>query len=320
MKEVVHTKSPYMNSSEQRIADMHSVLNILNVVAGELSLIEPRQRELSERFMQLDGEFRKITREIKEGGNLIELMRKMRKSADEAINFARSALEHEEGGRFSRIAEIKDSLSNLKSISAILHVRLDELEERAEDPDVWVRMSPEVFRHQLEEVFAAVAKNSKGKYGIRFDRSHQEKGDYLIDLEIGVDLPGGHLWMPLRLIDIFRDLTANARKYTAPGGHVALSLHQDEKMIRGVVEDNGYGIPDDEIERVAEFGYRASNVRRLPTFGGGYGLTKAVWLVTEWGGTFTIQSEVDTGTIIRFSFPNAELPENPRIWKVKQYD
>ncbi len=41
MKEVVLTKPPYMNASEQRNADMHSLLNILNVLVGELSLIVP---------------------------------------------------------------------------------------------------------------------------------------------------------------------------------------------------------------------------------------------------------------------------------------
>jgi len=70
-----------------------------------------------------------------------------------------------------------------------------------------------------------------------------------------------------------------------------------------------------EIEKVTEFGYRGSNVRRRPTQGGGFGLTKAAWLVTTWGGSLTIRSEVDAGTMIRLSVPNRELPDNPRVWK-----
>ena len=50
MKEVVFTKPPYLNASEQRIADMHSVLNILNILSGELSLVELCQPAMPEKL------------------------------------------------------------------------------------------------------------------------------------------------------------------------------------------------------------------------------------------------------------------------------
>jgi len=111
-----------------------------------------------------------------------------------------------------------------------------------------------------------------------------------------------------------RDLAANARKYTPPGGRVALRLSQCEQQIQAEIGDTGCGIPDDEIEKVAEFGYRASNVRHRPTFGGGFGLTKAVWLVTGWGGSLTLRSGLNAGTQVRLSLPNAGLPAAPVQW------
>jgi signal transduction histidine kinase len=115
------------------------------------------------------------------------------------------------------------------------------------------------------------------------------------------------IWMPLRLKDVLRDLLANARKYTKPGGRVALALHQDEARILCVIEDSGYGIPEDELEKVAEFGYRASNVRDYPTMGGGFGLTKAVWLILSWGGRFHIASGLGEGTRIHIELPNKKI-------------
>lgn len=313
MKEIVLTRPPYMNRSEQRIADMHTVINILNIVIGELSLMEPGTPDLVERSGQLDADLHAIAREIKEGGHSAQLMSRIRKCEEEAISLAIRVLEGESAA--TRRAEIKETITNLKSVFSIFKERLDELELRLDDPDVWILIEPDAFRKKFEDVFTAIARNSKGSYEIHFDLAQKEEGDYHFDLKLDVRLDGGEFWIPLRLIDVLRDLAANARKYTPPGGKVALSVSQDESRIEAVVEDTGCGIPEDEIEKVAEFGYRASNVCGRPTLGGGFGLTKAAWLVTSWGGSLTIQSEKDAGTVVRLSVSNNDLPPNPLSWK-----
>jgi signal transduction histidine kinase len=313
MKEIVLTRPPYMNPSELRIADMHTVLNILNVLIGELSLIEPTAPDLVERWKHLTEEMNGTAREIKEGGDLTRLMPRVRKVETTTIALARDLLAEEKVA--ARCAEIKASIANLESVFSIFKTRMDELEFRAEDPDVWILIESDAFRKLFEDGFTAIAKNSKGAYGIHFELARKGDRDYYLELKLRVHLDHGKLWIPLRLIDVLRDLTANARKYTAPGGKIGLELSQDAEGIRAVVEDNGCGIPEEEIEKVTEFGYRASNVRRRPTQGGGFGLTKAAWLVTSWGGSLTLRSEVDSGTTIRLSIPNKELPEKPQVWK-----
>lgn len=314
MKEIVLTKPPYMNASEQRIADMHSLLNIFNILIGELSMIEPRPPDLVERSTQLDEELHAIAREIKEGNVISDMIPRVRKSEAAVIAYVKAALEAEHL-TIGKTA-IQKSINNLESVFSILGKRLDEFEMRAGDPDVWVEVAPDVFRQHFEDIFKAIAKNSKGGYGIHFDPARKNEGDYYVELKVDVQRAEGQLWMPLRLIDVLRDLSANARKYTPPGGDVALAVYQDEINIQAVVEDSGCGIPDDEIEKVAEFGYRAINVRKRPTFGGGFGLTKAAWLVTSWGGSLTIQSEVDAGTAVRLSIPNMDRPDAPKVWTI----
>lgn len=314
MKEIVFTKPPYMNASEQRIADMHSVLNILNILVAELSLVEPGAEEAVERYRKIDDQLSSAARQIKEGGDMGEFLGRIRNFESEVMEFMQSSINEEDDP--TRRAELAESMGNLTSVYSILNKRLDELEIRADDPDVWIQIYPEDFKKQFQEAFLAIAKNSKGRYAIHFNLVQKEKGDYYIDLKVDTQPPGGALWMPLRLIDILRDLTANARKYSTPGGKVALAVYQDETCIQAVVEDHGCGIPDAEIEKVAEFGYRASNVRAKPTLGGGFGLTKAAWLVTTWGGSLTIRSELDRGTTIRLSVPNAERPDDPQVWSI----
>lgn len=306
MKEVVFTEPPYMNASEQRIADMHSVLNLLNVLVGELSLIEPNEPVLAENAASLEGELDAIIRVVKEGGPIAEIIRRIRAHQHLVEDFMNKAME--KAPLLAGKQTIEESLKNMDSVFRIFKNRLDEIEMRADDPNLWVSVEPTALRSEIEGVFVAIAKNARGKYQIHFNLAQKEAGDYYIDLKIDVRRGDNQLWMPLRLIDVLRDLTANARKYTVPGGKVVLAVYQDESNLRAVIEDTGCGIPEDEIEKVAEFGYRASNARGRPTFGGGFGLTKAIWLVTNWGGCLSLKSELDRGTEIRITIPNAAPP------------
>lgn len=302
MKEVVITRAPYMNASEKRIADMHSVLNILNLLVGELSFIEVEDPELAEAGKKLDLQLRGYAQEIKEGGDLLNLLEQMRQSQDALVNYAKAALHSAEDS--AQKAQIQESIENLESIYAVLLRRMDEAEALLEDPDSWVVMTPDALCEEIENAFMAIAKNSKGRYGVQFNLAQKNQGDYYIDVHVDVEPRGAHLWMPRRFSDVLRDLTANARKYSTPGGRVALAVYQNADEIRAVIEDNGCGIPAGELDKITDFGYRASNVKSRPTMGGGFGLTKAAWLVASWGGQLAISSVVDEGTTVRISVPN----------------
>jgi signal transduction histidine kinase len=82
-----------------------------------------------------------------------------------------------------------------------------------------------------------------------------------------------------------------------------LAAHESETELRFMVEDTGRGIPPDEITNVVQFGQRASNVGDVRTMGGGFGLTKAVFVTKQFGGRFWISSEVGAGTRIRIVLP-----------------
>lgn len=303
MKEVVFDKSPELNTKEKRIADLHSVFNILNVLVGELSLMEMALApERAAHFTSLEDEIASIANELREHDDLSHSLARVRGSEALVV------------GAFEELIKVVDdttireealnALANIKSVYRIVHKRLDELDVRVDNPDLWISMSTREFEQQLREVFYAIEKNAKGRYRIFFNLARKDPGDYYIDIRVESVLDSEALWIPMRLIDVIRDLTANARKYTEPGGKVALAIYQDQNGIQVRIEDSGCGIPTDEIERVIEFGYRATNVRERHTMGGGFGLTKAVWLTSHWGGSLAIASEVDVGTSVRMNLPN----------------
>jgi signal transduction histidine kinase len=306
MKEVIFEKSPNLDASQKRLADLHSLFNVLNVLCGEFCLLETYAPDRESELTALGDEIASIAQELREGDDVFHALARLRDSENTVIRCLSSIYESIESG--VNRDELGKSISNLKLIYEIVVIRLQELEVRAQDPDVWVTIDVNDFEKRFQDVFSAIEKNAKGRYRIFFNLARKNTGDYYIDLKIESAREFSKLWIPLRLIDVLRDLTANARKYTLPGGKVALALYQDDEKITCIIEDNGCGIPGDEIEKVVEFGYRASNVRSRPTMGGGFGLTKAAWLICEWGGKLSITSELNKGTRISISLP-VKAPE-----------
>jgi hypothetical protein len=305
MKEVIFNKPPVLDEHDKRITDLHSIVNILNVLVGELSLLcMSLDDDGAAPLIALEDEIAAIAKEMQVSQQIEPALKRLRQSEESVISTVLELAQTHQDPDFGQ--EVQDSLVNIKSVYRIVQKRCDELEARITNPDLWITISTEEFERQFREVFYAIEKNSKGRYRIFFNLARKNRGDYYIDLKIESSLKSGMLWIPLRLIDVLRDLAANARKYTQPGGDVALAIYQDESEIQMLVQDSGCGIPEDEIERVIEFGYRASNVRDRPTMGGGFGLTKAAWLIHHWGGTLTIASGIDEGTTMRLFVPAAK--------------
>ncbi|MFP4214259.1 MAG: sensor histidine kinase [Desulfohalobiaceae bacterium] len=152
------------------------------------------------------------------------------------------------------------------------------------------------------DVFSAIEKNSKGKYRFLYNLAAQDNSAYFLHLKFeSVDQEV--IRMPPVFQDVMRDLIANARKYTAPGGKVLAGLLDDGQSLRFTVEDTGRGIPEKELEKVVDFGYRGSNVEDKPTMGGGFGVTKAYWVTKKFRGRMWIDSGEGRGTRIDIHIP-----------------
>lgn len=300
MKEIEITDLPPLGPNEKSLLEMHSMLNVLNVLRGELSLIG----------LALTGDDLLLRRSLALCHRLIESL----KTPDGGLTAAREVDAHERAvsdeideamrAHPARRAdpEITESMANLVSVFTVLRVRSRELLARAQHPERWERFSTAALRHSLLEVFSAIEKNSHGRFRIIYNAALQQPNDYYFDLKLE-SADGDQLWMPPVFQDVMRDLTANARKYTPPGGRITVALHAAPDGLRFVVEDTGRGIPADELETVVHFGRRARNVGDVRTMGGGFGLTKAFFVTKQFGGRFWLASELGVGTRIRVEIP-----------------
>lgn len=298
MDEIEITEIPPLAPGELSLLDFHSMVNVLNVLNCELIVlgmtVADNEAFFSDGLTQCDVMLAALhDRELAlQQAALVDVMEK--RVLDEL------------GRKLAGIKGAKpdwvESLANIRSVFSILKVRSREMLARTAAPERWVEFEVEALRRDFTEIFAAIERNSRGRYRILYNAARQLAGDYYVDLKIeaGDDT---RIVMPPVLLDVMRDLIANARKYTPPGGHITAAFYADAKELRFVVRDDGRGIPPDEIKQVVAFGKRASNVGQVRTMGGGFGLTKAFLVTKQFGGRFWIASQLGYGTQVRLWIP-----------------
>jgi len=111
-------------------------------------------------------------------------------------------------------------------------------------------------------------------------------------------------WDEARIERIVANLVSNAVKYSPRGGEIMIEVSEegtgeDERWAVLVVRDHGIGIPPDELERVWEPYYRATNIAGTVS-GSGIGLAGTRHIVEQHGGKIAVESAVgDTTFTVR---------------------
>ena len=108
-----------------------------------------------------------------------------------------------------------------------------------------------------------------------------------------------------RLLQVLRNLVANAVTHTPDGGTVTLAAREEDDAVRFDVRDTGEGIPAEHLPHVFDRFYRADASRARATGGAGLGLAIVKHLVEAHGGTVAAASEPGRGTVISFTIPRA---------------
>lgn len=92
------------------------------------------------------------------------------------------------------------------------------------------------------------------------------------------------------LANALASLIDNAIKYGKPAGWVTVAIEQRGQHVRVAVYDNGDGVPEDELPRLATRFYRVDRSRHQP--GNGLGLSIVHAIVTMHGGTLILSNTV----------------------------
>jgi two-component system phosphate regulon sensor histidine kinase PhoR len=106
------------------------------------------------------------------------------------------------------------------------------------------------------------------------------------------------------LEQVLINLLDNAIKYTHEGGGVMiLAIEKDQREIQFSIEDNGIGIPKEDIPRIFERFYRVDKGRSQELGGTGLGLSIVKHLVQAHGGRIWVESQLEKGSTFYFTLP-----------------
>ncbi|MCJ8012232.1 ATP-binding protein [Paenibacillus sp. KQZ6P-2] len=121
-----------------------------------------------------------------------------------------------------------------------------------------------------------------------------------------------------RILHALYNILINAIHYTNEGGQVQLHVERmyshdrQDEVVRIVIEDNGIGIPQEDLPHIFNRFYRADHSRSRPNGGTGLGLAIAQQNIVVHKGWIEVRSEAVKGTAFSVFLPTAKerLREN----------
>jgi len=113
---------------------------------------------------------------------------------------------------------------------------------------------------------------------------------------------------PKNIEEIFNNLIANAINYSPEGGQVTVTARGLGEYLEIKVEDNGVGIPPEELPKIFDKFYRVKHPKTRNVMGTGLGLAIVKAVVEAHHGTIDVESEVDKGTTFRILLPAIPQP------------
>lgn len=107
------------------------------------------------------------------------------------------------------------------------------------------------------------------------------------------------------LEQVFINLLDNAIKYTHEGGEISISAFENEQReIQVLIQDNGMGIPKEDLSRIFERFYRVDKGRSQELGGTGLGLSIVKHIIQAHGGRVWAESKPGEGSTFYFTLPN----------------
>jgi signal transduction histidine kinase len=112
-----------------------------------------------------------------------------------------------------------------------------------------------------------------------------------------------------KLRQMIWNLIYNAIKYTQPGGEIEISLEENQEFANITVQDDGIGIPEEDLPLIFNRFYRVDKARSRKEGGSGLGLSICMYIVKLHKGELKVESEFGKGSKFMVSLPKIGDPK-----------
>ncbi|WP_408646599.1 sensor histidine kinase [Vallitalea okinawensis] len=106
-----------------------------------------------------------------------------------------------------------------------------------------------------------------------------------------------------RIEQVIKNIISNAVKYSPEDATIKLNMRQHFDMVQIIIEDDGLGIPEEDLPRIFERFYRVDKARSRAMGGTGLGLAIVKEIVEHHGGHITVDSVYGKGSTFCINLP-----------------
>lgn len=280
-------------------------VEILSILASQIGTAIENAKLYTELFNSHDELERRVKERTTELAKLNEELKKLNKVKSDFI----SAVSH----------ELRTPLTSIKGYASILIAgKLGELspsqKERLEKIDKHSNSLAHLINNLLD-----IARIESGKVQMDIkETALREMLDSIIDiitpqvkekdisLKINIKTKIDKIKADRNQLErVFLNLLSNATKFTPEKGKIAIDIEEKDKSIQFSVEDTGIGIPKEDIPKMFEEFFRASNALDQNIKGTGLGLSLVKKIVEAHNGKIWVESELGKGTRFSFTIPKS---------------
>jgi two-component system phosphate regulon sensor histidine kinase PhoR len=216
--------------------------------------------------------------------------------------------------------ELKTPITTIKGFIETIQVNRIEDQETLQRFYAIISEESDRLSRLVSDILILSQLENKGGFERKFERLQLDREiTQIFDIlklsaekkEIALTLSGDEV-ITLNLVpDEFRqmmiNLIDNAIKYSEPGKKVAVVMTQNDDEVRIQVKDQGYGIPEKDIDRIFERFYRVDKSRSKEKGGTGLGLAIVKHIVYNNQGKIEVTSKVGEGTTFTVHLPKSDL-------------
>lgn len=268
---------------------LHTYMKTFHFKNMKLPKLERRQDEIGE-----------LMKDFAEMGQRLET------SHNEQVDMI-AAVSHDIKTPLTSIIGYVERLSGSKTLSEakkedyyrIIHRKAKDIEKLVEDFSAFSDMEHDTLKITTERVFVQSFIQSictEYEEELQAHQAHLEWTCHVPDdVQVELDMK--------KMRRVFANIVHNALIYVSPPVHLRLSCESQDGNLRISFEDNGEGVPDEELERIFDKLYRVDPSRSRAGGGSGLGLSTCKSMIEAHGGRIYAYRNPMGGLGIGFTIP-----------------